>query len=223
VVSVIPVARRPAPAGFDEHVREPGLKWIASRAHVNLRFPSYWSWCEPHLREAFRTRCGWAAMSITSGVVEHFVSQAEARVDRPELVYDWDNYRYAMPEINSRKGKSDLLDPFDVRPGWFRISLPSLRLRMTDAIPREYRERARRTLEQLDLDRGFQLMRLRERYMRRYREGSLTLRVLEEDAPLIAAAIRELFDTPAEELDEAMLAYRTELFAARQRAGASVP
>jgi hypothetical protein len=163
-------------------------------------------WAEDFMVGEFRTRCGWAAMSITTGVVEHFVSQAESRADQPELAYDWNNYRYAMPEINSRKGKSRLLDPFDVCPGWFRISLPSLRLRMTDAIPREYRERAKQTLEQLDLDRGFKLMRLRERYMR-----------------VIAAASRELHDTPPEQLDEAMLAYRTELFAARTRAGASVP
>lgn len=220
---MIPVERRPAPAGFEENVREPGLKWIGGRSHSQMRFPSYWTWCEPHLREAFRTRCGWAAMTITSGVVEHFISQAEFRVERPELAYDWDNYRYAMPELNSRKGRHRLLDPFDVRPGWFRISLPSLRLRMTDKIPNEYRERARQTIEQLGLDRGFKLMRLRLRYMERYRQGSIGLRILDEDAPLIAAAIRELHSASVGALSEAMLEYRSALFDARRRAGASVP
>ena len=220
---MIPVERVPAPEGFDEHVRDPGLAWIAKRAHPQLGFPSYWRWCEPHLRQAFHARCGWAAMHITSGNVEHFVSRAECRVEQPELAYDWDNYRYVMPELNSRKGKQRLLDPFEVRPGWFRISLPSLRLRMTDEIPEDVRDRARRTLEQLELDRGFKLMRLRERYMARYMAGRLGLIDLDEDAPLIAGAIRGLYATPAAQLHQDMLEYRKRLTRGRSRAGASVP
>lgn len=220
---MIPVEPTDAPAGFDEHVRAPGLDWIERRPHVHARFPDYWRWCEPHLRAAFHERCGWAAMHITSGCIEHFISQADCRVDQPELAYDWRNYRYVMPELNSRKGRHGLLDPFTVRPGWFRISLPSLRLRVTDAVPSEYREQAKFTMDQLELDRGFKLMRMRERHMALYMAGRRRLDDLDEDAPLIAEAIRSLYATPAGDLSEEMLEYRDGITRRRARAGVSSP
>jgi hypothetical protein len=76
-------------------------------------------------------------MWISSGHVEHFISQSAClECDQPHLAYDWANYRYIMPELNSRKGaRPPLLDPFEVQEGWFEIVLPQLHLRVTERIP----------------------------------------------------------------------------------------
>lgn len=75
---MIPVTRMPEPQGFDEHVRTPGLTWIEQQRRPITEFPGYWRWCEPALYDAFHGRCGWAAVAITSGQVEHFVSHLHA-------------------------------------------------------------------------------------------------------------------------------------------------
>ena len=86
---MIPVDPAPEPSGFDENVRSKGRDWIARQGQrVITEFPSYWRWCEPQLHEAFRGRCGWAAMTITSGQIDHFVvSQAECKREQPERAY----------------------------------------------------------------------------------------------------------------------------------------
>lgn len=124
-------------------------------------------------------------MYIADGEVDHFVSWNECRHERPQLAYEWTNYRYASPRLNSRKRHARaLLDPFEVQLGWFRVELPSLQLVCTEQIPVEQRARAERTLEALDLTRGTRVRRLREGWLRRYRQNRLSLPGLLELAPL---------------------------------------
>jgi len=223
---MIPVDPAPEPSGFDENVRSKGRDWIARQGQrVITEFPSYWRWCEPQLHEAFRGRCGWAAMTITSGQIDHFVvSQAECKREQPERAYDWDNYRYIMPELNSKKGRRPaVLDPFEVQAGWFELALPHLHLRSTAAIPASLRELADATLPGLELERGDKLMRLRRKYMLQYRMGKTRIELLDDDFPLLADALRRLFAAQDEELGDELRHWRAELIAARQAANASVP
>jgi hypothetical protein len=222
---MIPVERAPEPNGFEANVRSKGLAWIESQRRPISRFPNHWCWCEPHLHAAFRGRCGWAAVWISSGQVEHFISQT-ACVDqgRPELAYDWNNLRYIMPELNSKKSRRpSVLDPFDVQPGWFEIVLPQLHLRMTEQVPASHRELARTTLEFLGLTNGPKLMRLRRKYMQQYRDGKTRIALLDEDFPLLADALRKLFAADEAELSEELRAWRTDVIADRLAADTSVP
>ena len=127
---MIPVARPEEPDLFEERTRRPGYAWLETTEYLRRDRPrDYWSWCAEPLREAFEERCGWAAMFIADGNVEHLVSWAECKHDRPQLAYEWSNYRYVLPRLNSRKRSlRGLLDPFEVGPGWFRIELPTLLL-----------------------------------------------------------------------------------------------
>lgn len=224
---MIPVERVDAPPEFEERTRGPGLAWLREKDYLHRRRPQdYWSWCADPLREAFHERCGWLAMYIADGHVEHFVSWDECKHDRPELAYEWSNYRYILPRLNSRKQHhKGLLDPFDVRPGWFRVELPSLLLVCTDLIPESLRTRAQQTIDDLGLvGRGdSRARRLRSRWLQRYRDDKLSLAGLREVAPLVGEAVADLLSAAPDDLTHELLAYRDDLARARRQAGGSVP
>lgn len=225
---MIPVARPDEPDDFDHRVRQPGLEWIAKQQRPITKFPNFWTACEPDLHDAYGGRCGWAAFSITSGQVDHFeMGQAEClAAGVPERAYEWSNFRYVMPELNCRKSRrSPMLDPHVVQPGWFELELPHLHLRRTDQVPSEYRELAEYTLsrEGLDLARGAKLMRVRRKYLQQYREGKTRIELLDEDIPLLARALRELFAVALESLSAERRGFRVELVSAREAAGMPVP
>jgi hypothetical protein len=163
-------------------------------------------------------------MYIADGEVDHFVSWNECRHERPQLAYEWTNYRYASPRLNSRKRHARaLLDPFEVQLGWFRVELPSLQLVCTEQIPVEQRARAERTLEALDLTRGTRVRRLREGWLRRYRQNRLSLPGLLELAPLVGEAVSALLGASEATLSPELRAYRHRLITDRKHAGGRVP
>lgn len=179
----------PEPEDFEERCRRPGNEWLKNHPGHD-RPKDYWSRFRPALAAGFGDRCGYGAMWISSGTVDHFVSCAEER----SQAYEWSNYRYAegwMNSAKSRKASATLLDPFEVGDGWFEIDLPSLQLRVADAIPAAYRERAERTLRELPLQHDERILRTRREWYRMYQEGELTLAGLREKAPLIAAAVEK--------------------------------
>ena len=75
--------------------------------------------------------------------------------------------------------------------GWFEIELPSLQLKLTDAVPPEYRRRADYTLRNLPIRDDERLIRQRRAWYELYEQGKLTLDGLREKAPLIAAAVEK--------------------------------
>ena len=94
--------------------------------------------------------------------------------------------------INSSKNNvpaGDLLDPFEIEDGWFELHLPSLQLRVSDAIPDEFRQRAEYVLVRLHLRDDERVMRQRREWYRMYQCGELSQDGLESKAPLIASAI----------------------------------
>ncbi|MEM9456698.1 MAG: hypothetical protein AAGF11_21150 [Myxococcota bacterium] len=224
---MIPVARPEEPDQFDELTRRPGLAWLETNDYLNRRRPqNYWAWCAKPLREAFEERCGWAAMFIADGHVEHLVSWDECKRDRPQLAYEWSNYRYILPRLNSRKrSQRGLLDPYEVGPGWFRVELPSLLLVCTDEIPKCERERAQRTIDCLGLvgDRDQQIRKLRANWLQRYRLNNLNLSGLREFAPLVGQAIAELLAEADDAIEPHRRSFRDRLIAQRVAAGGRIP
>lgn len=179
---------------FNEKCRTKGNEWLQD--HLNPKRPhDYWSPFRVDLAKGFSDRCGYGAMWVSSGTVDHFISFNENN----NLAYEWSNYRYIEGWINSSKQKKPaitLLDPFDVQEGWFEIVLPSMQLRLTNAIPAEYRQRAENTLEVLPLRDDERVLRTRREWYRMYQEGELTLEGLRKKAPLIANAIDRLLAAP---------------------------
>ena len=175
------------PADFDEEARAPGTAWLAANPDAE-RPRDFWTPFKGALARGFRNLCAYSAMYEPVGTVDHFVSFHEDR----SKTYEWDNYRYCAAWINSSKGNApaaDLLDPFDVENGWFELHLPSLQLRVSDAIPEEFRERAEYVLRRLHLRDDERVMRQRRAWYGMYQSGELSQDGLAGKAPLIAAAI----------------------------------
>ncbi|MDE0103529.1 MAG: hypothetical protein OXN89_14225 [Bryobacterales bacterium] len=58
--------------------------------------------------------------------VDHFLPKSK----HPSLAYEWSNYRLARPKLNNNKADSEaVLDPFQVRDGWFVLDCPSCLIR----------------------------------------------------------------------------------------------
>jgi hypothetical protein len=192
---MIRVSPPPEPPDFDQKARQPGNTWLDRNLDQNgklpkeTRPPDRWSAFNNQLCDGFQRRCGYLAMHITEGTVDHYLSCE----NHPKLAYEWDNYRYISGSINSSKRTLDekVLDPFEVQDAWFEILLPSLQLVLTDSVPPEERERAQFTLEKLHLRDGEKAILLRQEWYTLYLEGDLTLKGLEKIAPLIARGSQE--------------------------------
>ena len=184
---MIGVKHVPEPAGFDEKVRKPGNKWLRSNSKA-VRPKPLWISFIGELRDGFNGLCAYAALyDATGGTVDHYRSFKNHR----SLAYEWDNYRFASATLNASKKDADdsILDPYEVRAGWFEIILPSLQLRATDAIPERFREKAEFTLKRLKLRDGERIIRWRRSWYEMYENGELTLNGLRKMAPLIADAV----------------------------------
>lgn len=184
---MIPVAKVKKPRDFDAKVRVPGTAWLDKNPTAK-RPPPLWGPYTASLADGFSNLCGYAAMyDPTGGTVDHFLSFKHHR----DLAYEWSNYRFASGPLNASKGDADdaLLDPYEVGPGWFEIILPSLQMRLTDAVPPALRAKAEFTLTRLKLRDGERIIRWRRSWYRMYDEGKITLEGLRTVAPLLAAAV----------------------------------
>lgn len=194
---MIPVANPiPEPPDFDAVCRGPGIAWwcarrLAGETPKTSEFPNLWAKYESDLAHAFHQRCGWWAMWIAEGEVDHFLSKK----NRHELAYEWNNYRYIAGSVNGSKGNHDdkVLDPFEIQDGWFEVILPSLQLIATDKLPAQLKEKAHFTLEKLRLREGTKVVRCRRRWYESFKNG-MPMSELEKFAPLVAKAVKKLLD-----------------------------
>jgi hypothetical protein len=183
---VVPVAKVKKPTGYDA-VKKRGDAWLQNNKTAR-RPRAFWSPYLKHLDDGFNHLCGYAAMlDPTGGTVDHYLSWK----NRPDLAYEWTNYRFVSGLLNSSKRDADdsLLDPYLVEQGWFEILLPSLQMQLTSKVPASQRARAAKTLAKLKLDNGEKIVRWRQRYYEQYQKGRLDLEGLRVFAPLIADAV----------------------------------
>jgi hypothetical protein len=125
----------------------------------------------------------------TGGTVDHYISVAA----RPDLAYEWSNYRFASDLMNRIKAGADdsVLDPYEIGEGWFEILLPSMQMVVTDRVPPHLKRKAVFTLERLRLAHDERLIRWRRSVYEEYLKGSLTLEGLRKFAPLISRAVEK--------------------------------
>lgn len=219
MIRVEPVSE---PESFDAEVRRKGKAWLEE--HPTGRPPALWIPYSSDLEAGFHGRCGYAAMKLVDGTVDHYRSCTNHR----HLAFEWQNYRFASARINSVKGAADdrVLDPFEVGDDWFEIQLPSLQMIATDRIPPEQRDRADFTLDRLKLRAGPQLIRQRSSWYSAFLKGGLSLAGLYTFTPMIARAVEkrlqriELRETSKEALFRSFLASeRTLLGIAKEAPG----
>lgn len=182
MIRVAPVAK---PKGFDRDCRRPGKLWLG--ANPGRRPKALWSTFTAALAEGFQQRCGYSAVRIQNGTVDHFLSWK----NRPDLTYEWSNYRYADHRLNAKMQNLDdaILDPYEVGDDWFEILLPSLQMRVTHHVPAKLRKKAQVTLRRLGLDHDERIVAYRASWWREFHCHGLPLASLHEIAPLLARAI----------------------------------
>lgn len=187
------------PGFFDINCRTPGTTFLAETPPRDPHEKSaWWRQFQPDLAKHFSYRCGWTAMAIgLDGDVDHFLACGD-RSGNPSphrnLAFEWSNYRYASGTINSRKGNLDdqVLDPCEIGEGWFEVLLPNFVLKPTALLPESLRGKARTTIERLKLFNEFKVRHTRWNWYQRYWNGGNPLiELLEQDAPLVAAAVKK--------------------------------
>lgn len=184
---MIPVNAVSKPLDFDAKVKVPGQAWLAANPGAKRPKP-LWDSYSSQLADGFSGLCGYAAMlDPTGGTVDHYLSYK----NHPQHAYEWGNYRFASATLNSSKKNADdtVLDPYQVGAGWFEIMLPSLQMRVTNAVPPAYHAKAEFTLKRLKLRDGERIIRWRQSWYEMYKSGQLALEGLRSVAPLIAAAV----------------------------------
>jgi hypothetical protein len=183
---MIPVKRKRSPKNFNRDCRIPGNQWLAAHPTSDT-FPAHWTRFQPHLARAFSHRCGWWAVRIADGAVDHYLSTKNRR----DLAYKWSNYRYIAPSVNSSKSTYDdkVLDPFKVRTGWFEVILPSMQLVRTNRVPARLQAKADFTVRQLKLANGNKIRQIRRGYYEDHKLRGLRMNLLRDYAPLVAKAV----------------------------------
>ena len=157
---MIHVTAQHEPDSFDAKVRQKGRAWLQRKAipldqplPPKTRLEPYWRQCLDELHTSYDGCCAYLAMYLvraTGGVsVDHYISKSH----RPDMAYEWSNYRLASLRMNSRKRDyDDVLDPFEVEPGWFRLELVTGHIYPNPQLPVEQRKAIQTTIDRLRLD-----------------------------------------------------------------------
>jgi len=212
---VIPVALADEPESFDAHVRKRGAaairRLLGQPAKAKGRkpkttyarpedipgdaFPACWTDVRTQdkkstlddMMDAYGQLCAYLGMRLEqatgSPTVDHFVPK-----DRDwTLVYEWKNYRLAASCVNGAKGTRDVVDPFEVKPGWIELDLATFLVRRGTAAPAREHARIDATLPILNLR---QCVAQRGEYILAYQAGHIDLRNVERYAPYVARELR---------------------------------
>lgn len=209
---MMPVARRAEPEDFDRKVRQPGMQWLREKLGAertprpgapviplapgqqlsSRELKDYWTACLPDLHRAHDGVCSYTGLAIREGggTVDHFECKDRCLADEAKrgLIYDWTNFRYAFLRVNQHRGNREVLDPFNVRPDWFKLDFTTLAVHPRDHIPEPTVGLVRDTIRVAGLN-GAWLVRLRTDYFEDWMTGETTLDYLRKYAPFIAAEI----------------------------------
>jgi hypothetical protein len=209
---MIHVEPAPEPPEFDAMVREPGLRAVAemvgkkpstpraggqpfqqrAKSEWDLsssELPTYWTRCLDALMTAYDEVCAYSCFRIHRVTGARSVDHFAPRSRRWDRVYEWANYRLACSRLNARKRDfTDILDPFEVQTGWFRLELVGFQLYPSPELDADLATRIQHTCERLGLN-DYLHRESRERDAERYWSGGVTLAVLREESPLVAAEL----------------------------------
>jgi hypothetical protein len=189
---VIPVQPQPEPEDFSARVREKGsafLHQVPRPTSTQWKGKEYWRAVIPDMRCAYKGICAYSAHWIShvtgSQTIDHFVPRAL----RPDLAYEWSNFRYVASRFNSRKGLRTILDPFELEPDWFIIKFPSLMIKPTPGLFPDQQRAAWDTIKYLKLN-DEDCVQERQQWVEEFCNGEINFIHLVKKAPFIAYEIQ---------------------------------
>lgn len=187
--NLIKVDPQPEPADFDNKVRLPGSVFLARVARPTRRQfkkHDFWKAGLSDLKAAYRNICAYTSVWIPNNCsVDHFLPKSS----RPDLAYEWSNFRLAHDRINSIKGDStDVLDPFYIQTGWFTLDIATLWVNPDPSLQTKVKMPVQDTIDILRLNDD-QWVQMRFEVLSSYLNRELTLSFLQRLYPFIATEI----------------------------------
>lgn len=189
---MIPVEEKPEPADFDDRVRTPGTQYLATNPNPNSwANRSYWREALQDLWVAYSGICAyschWIPPDTGGSSVDHYLPKSI----RPDLAYEWSNYRLAAAKFNARKWNHlDVLDPFEIEEETFVIVFPAMLIKPGPGLSPEEKEHALETIDRLKLNADETLVSSRLRWILDYCDDHISYHHLQEKAPFIAYELR---------------------------------
>ncbi len=191
---MIHVEKQPEPHGFDEKVRQKGLRYLSEHAdpELTLELPPYWRDCLDDLYASYNGICAYLSVYINrvTGAVstDHFIAKSKV----PDLAYEWSNFRLACLGENARKNNfDDVLDPFEVKDGWFHLQLSSGHIFPDPSLNPELKTKIGNTIARLALD-SYACREMRARHYAYYCDGHVDDCFLKKESPFVyAEALRQ--------------------------------
>ncbi|MBH2018696.1 MAG: hypothetical protein I8H91_03880 [Burkholderiales bacterium] len=189
---MIPITPQPEPIGFNASVRLPGSKFLAKTPHPSAKefqTNNYWKNSINDLYLSYKKICAYSSAPIWhtgSATVDHYLAKSV----RPDLAYEWNNFRLARFKLNYNKDINEkVIDPFTIEDGWFQIDFPSCLIKpgtgLSDAVHKSVVD----SIRILKLNDDDELVQERATRMTEFAEGEILLSWLEKYYPLLAKEI----------------------------------
>lgn len=187
--NLIRSALTPEPPRFASSVRTRGEAYLrVNPTPTTKQFArhAYWKAALPWLKAAHGNVCAYSSLWIPGQCsVDHF----EPKTVRPDLAYEWSNYRLATDRINTNKGDSTrVLDPFQIENGWFVLDLANLFVMPGAGLDPATRAQVEDTINILHLNDDV-WVEFRFEVLRDFLEGTVALDFIQRRYPFIAAEI----------------------------------
>ena len=189
---MIPIQLQPEPEDFFERVKKDGRKFLSENPQPTSKEwkgKEYWQRSLPNMRQAYRKICAycchWIPHSTGNHSIDHFIPKSQ----KPNLAYDWANFRYVSARFNSRKGTKTILDPFEILNESFIIDFKSFLIHPNSNLLPEEKKAARETIKRLKLNSDDDLVKERQTYFLDYQAGEISFEHLVKRAPFIAYEI----------------------------------
>lgn len=186
---MIPVQPQPEPEDFAERVKKPGAAFLRQVSHPTTgqwKGKEYWRRALPDMRTSYNGICAYSAHWISPVTGGHSIDHFVPRVSRPDLAYEWSNFRYAASKFNARKGINTILDPFQLGTDWFILDFDTFLVKPNPCLGSEQKAAVQNTIDILKLNDDEDCVELRQDYVTWFRTGDITFAHLQRKAPFIA-------------------------------------
>lgn len=186
---MIHVDLQPEPINFNTDVRIPGKHFLERNPNPSgnqWKKKAYWKKISADLYAAYNGICAytgfWFSKSTTPVSVDHFLPKSI----KPELAYEWNNYRLTTQIMNNYKDNNLIVDPFEISNGDFMIDFPSCLIKINPNLPKEKIERIQSTIDVLKLNSSDDQVQARCDIIMNYINGEISQQYLKKKYPFIA-------------------------------------
>jgi hypothetical protein len=186
---MIPVQAQPESIHFSKQVRIPGqqfLSKIPKPTYQQWRGREYWQRVLPDMRKAYDSICAYSAFWIPHSTGNHSIDHFIPKSKQPSLAYEWHNYRYVSARFNSRKGTHNIVDPFKLLSGWFRLDFKSFLIKPNSELSANQKDKLWKTIKHLKLNDDEDLVIERQTWYLNYLNKEISFEHLKKKAPFIA-------------------------------------